>query len=99
MATERPRTRVSRARAEKSDELRRVALEAAVEILHKQGWDAVTQANVAERSGIGRATAYRYWPERTVLVRDAVLTDLVPVPHANPTGDVRRDLGNELEYV
>ncbi|MGR7000444.1 TetR/AcrR family transcriptional regulator C-terminal ligand-binding domain-containing protein [Yinghuangia aomiensis] len=34
-----------------------------------EGWDAVTHASVAARSGVGRTTLYRHWPEAADLIR------------------------------
>jgi len=81
------------------EDLREQALDAAIELLTEEGWDSVTQARVAERSGLGRATIYRYWPNRTMLVHDAVLKHMVVTHHAPPTGDLRTDLLTELNNL
>src|ERR1700751_3109077 len=52
----------------RTDLLRPRALTAAVQLLTAEGWDAVTQPRVATQSGLGRATVYRYWPDRRQLV-------------------------------
>jgi AcrR family transcriptional regulator len=83
-----------------ADLLRPRALTAAVQLLTEEGWDAVTQARVATRSGLGRATVYRYWPDRRRLVRDAVLSANLAVRHQVPTsGDLRVDLLMELRNL
>src|SRR5258708_12621640 len=79
--------------------LRQTALRAAMKLLREEGWDAVTQARVAEASGVGRATVYRYWSDRTQLIRDAVVARLVVTPHILPTGEFRADLIDELRYL
>ncbi|HSY16111.1 MAG TPA: TetR/AcrR family transcriptional regulator [Jatrophihabitantaceae bacterium] len=82
------------------DRLRTSALQAAIVILTTEGWDAVTQARVAKQSGVGRATVYRYWPDRTSLVSDAVLSVNLSVRHEVPiTGDIRADLIAELKSM
>jgi TetR/AcrR family transcriptional regulator, regulator of autoinduction and epiphytic fitness len=84
----------------RNDKLRTAALDAAILILTTEGWDAVTQARVAKQSGVGRATVYRYWPDRTALVADAVLSVNLSVRHQVPiTGDVRADLITELKSM
>jgi AcrR family transcriptional regulator len=84
----------------RTDLLRSRALTAAVQLLTEEGWDAVTQARVAARSGLGRATVYRYWPDRRQLVRDAVLSANLAVRHQMPaSGDVREDLLSELRNL
>jgi AcrR family transcriptional regulator len=69
-----------------------------MKLLQEEGWDAVTQARVADASGVGRATVYRYWSDRTQLIRDAVVARLVVTPHILPTGEFRADLIDELKY-
>jgi AcrR family transcriptional regulator len=75
---------------------RAAALSAARDLLVEQGWAGVTHVTVAERSGIGRTTLYRHWPDTTALVRDA-LAHHIAVAHTEPTGDLRADLLHELE--
>ncbi len=82
--------RVTRSRA--------AVLTAAAQLLAEDGWNAVTHVKVAERSGVGRATIYRHWPEARDLLHD-VLQGVEPRLHVAPTGDLRADLLNELELI
>lgn len=72
-------------------------LEAARALLLEEGLDAVTHLRVAERSGAGRRTLYRHWPERVDLLRDALATP--DFPRATPTGRLREDLLAHLEAL
>ncbi|HSY16083.1 MAG TPA: TetR/AcrR family transcriptional regulator [Jatrophihabitantaceae bacterium] len=84
----------------RTDLLRAQALTAAVELLTEEGWDAVTQARVATQAGLGRATVYRYWPDRRQLVRDAVLSANLAVRRQVPaSGNLRDDLVTELRNL
>ena len=74
---------------------RQSALVAVLDIVRDEGFGALTQARVAERAGIGRATVYRHWPDVRDLLFDA-LSETELADHAAPTGDVRRDLIDEL---
>ncbi|MHB1130190.1 MAG: TetR/AcrR family transcriptional regulator [Ilumatobacteraceae bacterium] len=74
---------------------RRRVLTAALDILHQEGWDALTQARVAECAGVGRATVYRHWPLLSDLLFDT-LSEAELKKHTIPTGDLQRDLINEL---
>lgn len=74
---------------------RRKVLAAALDVLRGEGWDALTQARVAQRSGVGRATVYRHWPIVSDLLFDA-LSEAELTDHTVPTGDLQRDLINEL---
>ena len=61
-----------------------------------EGWERVTVAVVAERSGYARTTLYRHWPRRLDLLRDLVARE-AHLRHAEPTGDLRRDLVAQLD--
>lgn len=74
---------------------RRNVLAAALDILRGEGWDALTQTRVAERAGVGRATVYRHWPNVSDLLFDA-LSEAELKDHTVPTGDLQRDLIDEL---
>jgi AcrR family transcriptional regulator len=75
---------------------RAAALAAARDLLIEQGWPGITHVAVAERSGIGRTTLYRHWPDTPSLIRDT-LEHHIAVAHTEPTGDLRADLLAELE--
>ncbi|MEU6585542.1 TetR/AcrR family transcriptional regulator [Nocardia sp. NPDC046763] len=74
---------------------REAALEAARQLLIEQGWSGVTHVAVAARSGIGRTTLYRHWPDITALLYDAIAERIGRIRHA-PTGDLKTDLRKEL---
>ncbi|GAA0588966.1 TetR-like C-terminal domain-containing protein [Streptomyces crystallinus] len=80
-------------RAERS---RAAALAAARDLLIEQGWAAVTHVAVAARSGVGRTTLYRHWPDASGLVRD-VIAERISTAHTPPTGVLREDLVRELD--
>lgn len=71
-------------------------LTAAREVLVDEGWEGVTVARVAERSGYARTTLYRHWPQRLDLLRDLIRAE-ASVAHSTPSGDLRADLAAELE--
>ncbi|BCY08749.1 TetR/AcrR family transcriptional regulator [Actinoplanes sp. L3-i22] len=74
---------------------RQAILTAARELLLEKGPVAVTHAQVAERSGVGRATVYRHWPRADQLLAEAMAT--VPMPLLdNPTIPTRTWLTREL---
>lgn len=77
---------------------RAAALAAARAILLEDGWEAVTHVAVATRSGVGRTTLYRHWPDTIALLRD-VLRAQMEIDHAVPTGVLRDDLIRELDAL
>ncbi|MEU6767634.1 TetR/AcrR family transcriptional regulator [Streptomyces sp. NPDC046853] len=74
---------------------RAAALAAAQELLVEQGWSAVTHVAVAARSGVGRTTLYRHWPDSPSLIYEAIAQRIA---NARPTrtGVLRDDLIGQL---
>lgn len=77
---------------------RSAALTAVRELLQEDGLPAVTHVNVSSRSGVGRSTLYRHWPDVTDLLRDA-LAGQIARRHSTPKGNLRDDLLAELDLV
>lgn len=75
---------------------RKDVLAAARDVLREEGWERVTVARVAERSGYARTTLYRHWPQRLDLLRDLIREE-ARLSHSTPSGDLRTDLAHELE--
>lgn len=75
---------------------REVVLAAAADLLDEGGWDAVTHSSVSARSGIGRTTLYRHWPDKVTLLGDAIKAR-IDADLPAPTGELRRDLLANLE--
>ncbi|MGK2879524.1 MAG: TetR/AcrR family transcriptional regulator [Mycobacterium sp.] len=69
---------------------------AALEVLTKEGSDAVTHARVAEVAGYSKTTLYAHWPGRFDLIALA-LDGIGDMPHHERTGDMRIDLIGELQ--
>lgn len=67
------------------------ALTAARELLLERGWESVTHVAVAARSGVGRTTLYRHWPDAAAMLRDLV-TDALDTQTPTPSGQLRDDL-------
>jgi AcrR family transcriptional regulator len=63
-------------------------------LLVEEGVEAVTHLRVAEAGGGGRRTLYRHWPDALTLLRDVLAHQ--DVPHAEVTGELRRDLHAHL---
>jgi AcrR family transcriptional regulator len=66
-------------------------LDAAVAEITEKGLDATTMEAIAVRAGIGKATLYRRWPNKTALLH-FLADQLAEVYEASDTGDVRKDL-------
>ena len=74
-------------------------LDAAIEALIAEGYDAMTMEGVAARVGAGKATLYRRWRNKAELVTDAISRhSCAPLPVAD-TGDVRADVRTFLRAM
>jgi AcrR family transcriptional regulator len=74
---------------------RQAALSAVQEILAEQGWTGVTHVSVAARSGVGRTTLYRHWPDVASLIHDAI-DQRIGQARSPRSGELRDDLISEL---
>src|SRR5258708_15169275 len=74
---------------------RQAALSAVQEILAEQGWTGVTHVAVAARSGVGRTTLYRHWPDVASLIHDAI-DQRIGQARSPRSGELRADLISEL---
>jgi AcrR family transcriptional regulator len=77
---------------------RQAVREAVRSLVQRAGFEAVSHQQVAAEAGIGRATVYRHWPNRTDLLLDAIAE--VEAPRDWQTsGDLADDLARELERL
>ena len=89
-------SRVGRPRSQAREE---EILEAALESLVAEGYDAMTIEGIATRVGAGKATVYRRWRNKAELVADAIRRHPgLDVPLVD-TGDVRADLRTFLRAM
>src|SRR6188472_183792 len=75
----------------RSEEARRKALAAAVDLIVERGVGNLTIEEVAARSGVAKTTIYRHWPERASLIIDTVRASFEQIGTPD-TGSLRGDL-------
>jgi AcrR family transcriptional regulator len=85
-----PDPRVTRTRAAVRDAVRSLVQQAGIE--------ALTHQQVATEAGVGRATIYRHWPDRTHLLLEA-LADVETPTSWQSSGDLATDLASELHRL
>ncbi|MFP4636411.1 MAG: TetR/AcrR family transcriptional regulator, partial [Nitriliruptoraceae bacterium] len=69
-------------------------------LLQRSGFEALTHQQVAAEAGVGRATVYRHWPDRTRLLLDALAGVETPDAHAwHSCGDLATDLTTALTHL
>lgn len=81
------------------EETARAILRATFEVLEEQGLAALTIEGVAERAGVGKATVYRWWPNRAVLAIDAFFAEVAPRIPFGDTGSVVEDFRSQMHRV
>jgi AcrR family transcriptional regulator len=74
-------------------------LRAALELLQTKGFSALSVDAIAARAGVGKATIYRWWPNKAAVVMDAFLADTAPDMPFPDTGSTREDLRRQMRSV
>lgn len=82
----------------RNEELDRVVLRAAAEILADRGFDAMTIEEVAARSGVAKTTIYRRWATKGALALDAFIVEFLSQQPTVDTGSLESDLLEALTY-
>ncbi len=80
----------------RSGRAREAILRAAIELASEQGDAELSIEGIASRAGVGKATIYRWWPNKTSVLLDAFLSTLSadwPFPNS---GSARDDLGEQM---
>ncbi|SRR5579862_9155810 len=58
----------------RSQEARKAILESTLQLLQKTGFTDLSIEAIAARAGVGKATVYRWWPNKAELVMEAFVT-------------------------
>ncbi|KDN84654.1 TetR-like C-terminal domain-containing protein [Kitasatospora cheerisanensis] len=80
----------------RAEDVRRATLTAAAELLLAEGVQAVTFAKVAAQAGVSKMTLYKWWPSPGALAFEAYFTAFRETLAFPDTGDVVRDLSEQL---
>jgi AcrR family transcriptional regulator len=78
-------------------EARKRILDSAAQLLEDRCFDEITVDAIAEHSGAGKATVYRWWPNKAAVLIEALrerISEVLPFPD---TGDFRRDVRQQLQ--
>jgi AcrR family transcriptional regulator len=81
----------------RDEEVRKRILDSAAQLLEELCYDEITVDAIAERSGAGKATIYRWWPNKVAVLIEAFrerITRELPFPD---TGDFRQDVRLQLQ--
>jgi AcrR family transcriptional regulator len=92
-------TEKRKAGRKRNEDTRMVILHTALSMLEKLGFAALTVEGVAASAGVGKATIYRWWPNKAALVMEAYLTLRREHFEFRDTGDFRADLREQMHRV
>lgn len=83
----------------RSEEARRKVLAAARELLEERGLSGLTVEGIAARSGVGKPTVYRHWPNAQAVAMDAFLESGEPAPNHTGGGPPLPTLRRQLAGI
>ena len=87
------RVRQGRPRSEHS---RAAVLRATSELLHEVGAQAMTTEEIAGRSGVSKATIYKWWPNKYAVAVEAFLSEMMTQSPDPDTGSAQQDFRSAL---
>ncbi len=93
-ALEAPAKRLGRPRDESA---RQRILDAALELVEEVGFAQVSTCAIAERAGVGKATVYRWWPNKAAVLIEAFREAVAPEVPFIETGSFEADIRLQVE--
>src|SRR5580692_4773354 len=83
----------------RSEHARLAILRSTLKLLGESGFSALTIEAVAAHANVGKATVYRWWPNKAVLIADAFASSTTRKLHFPDTGSVRTDMSQQMRQV
>lgn len=74
-------------------------LRSTLKLLGEKGFPDLTIESVAAHAGVGKATVYRWWPNKAALIADAFANSTTPQLRFPDTGSVRTDMNQQMRQV
>jgi AcrR family transcriptional regulator len=83
----------------RSEQARLSILRSTLKILGKHGFSDLTIEDVAAHAGVGKATVYRWWPNKAALIADAFASSTTRALHFPDTGSVCSDMSQQMRQL
>jgi AcrR family transcriptional regulator len=83
----------------RSEQARLAILSSALKLLGKNGFSDLTIEDVAAHAGVGKATVYRWWPNKAALIADAFASSTTRKLHFPDTGSVCTDMSQQMRQL
>src|SRR5580698_6307498 len=83
----------------RSEPARLAILHSTLKLLAKKGFSELTIEAVAAQASVGKATVYRWWPDKAALIADAFASSTPRKLHFPDTGSVRTDMSQQMRQL
>jgi len=83
----------------RSERARQAILGSTLKILEKDGFSDFKIEEVAARAGVGKATVYRWWPNKGALIADAFAGNTTRKLRFPDTGSVYSDMSRQMQQL
>ncbi len=83
----------------RSEQARIAILRSTLKILAKNGFSNFTIEDVADRAAVGKATVYRWWPNKGALIADAFAGSTTRRLRFPDTGSVYTDMSQQMRQL
>lgn len=83
----------------RSEQARLAILRSTLKLLAEKGFSELTIESVADHAGVGKATVYRWWPDKAALIADAFAGSTKRKLHFPDTGSVRTDMSQQMRQL
>jgi AcrR family transcriptional regulator len=70
-----------------------------LKLLGESGFSDLTIEDVAAHASVGKATVYRWWPNKAALIADAFASSTTRKLHFPDTGSVRTDMSQQMRQL
>ena len=81
----------------RDEEVRKRILNSAAQLLEERCFEDITVDAIAEHSGAGKATVYRWWPNKAAVLIEAFRERIAQEMPFPDSGDFRQDLRQQLQ--
>ena len=83
----------------RSAQARLAILRSTLKILGDKGFSDFAIEDVADHAGVGKATVYRWWPNKGALIADAFASDTTRKLHFPDTGSIDTDMSRQTRRL
>lgn len=83
----------------RSEDARRAILRSTLKLLQAKGFPELSIEAIAADADVGKATVYRWWPNKAALVADAFSSSALEELRFPDTGSVRLDLATQMKHL